>query len=112
MTDQTDDIRAKGLAILNNIEQMRLLRAKQELLFRELEQLALLMAQGIDPALVKSYGYDPTKDNRKPPRSSGFHFGWDAQRQWRENHPVWNYVKMETGEKVYLETPIVAPRKA
>lgn len=99
MTD-AEHIQQLGQRMLATIEEVRQKTAERDRLLSVLEMQAMVMSQGIDVRNVKSYGYDPLTDKRKPM----------IKDQWRKpKSPVYNYLIMKDGTRIDME-PVPVPR--
>lgn len=94
----SEDIKAKGQAIVDAVAKIRAKDAERNRLLMELERVAAIMLQGVDPADIKGWGYDPTKD---------------GGRHLDGNRPtVYNVLHMKDGSVVLLNPPIkILPKR-
>jgi hypothetical protein len=93
-------LQEKGQSILDMLVNIRKLREQQEALWRELEDQAALMLQGIDPQEVRGLVYDPLKDKRR-----------HRPEMCHDNRPgFYNVVKMKDGSEIILN-PMIPVRK-
>jgi hypothetical protein len=88
----SEEMKARGAAILQAVAAIRAKNAERERLLLELEQVAALMLQGIDPNEIKGWVYDPMKDK-------GRHL--DGNRP-----TVYNVLHMKDGSIVLLDPPV------
>ena len=87
-------LKEKGQAMLDNIASMRKLREQQEELYKELEQIAQLMLQDINPKDIEKTIYDPKLDKRR-------------QKTWEvELPPILNVVVLKDGSRKELIPPL------
>jgi hypothetical protein len=88
----TEKMKARGAAILKVVASIRARNAPRERLLLELEQVAAVMLQGIDPEDIKDWVYDPMKDKG---------------RHLNGNPPtVYNVLHMKDGSTVLLNPPV------
>jgi hypothetical protein len=95
----SEDIKAKGMKMIETIQSLRAKWREQLHTAGELELVARLMLQGIDPNDVKSWGYDSHKDKRRRDVFAG------------RLVAVHNFVILKTGEIVDLDPPLPVCRK-
>ena len=96
----SEDIKTKGQAIIDAVAKIREKNAERERLLLELEQVAAIMLQGVNPEQIKGWVYDPLKDKRR-------HL-WHGQRP-----DVYNVLHMKDGSVVLLNPPVkMLPKEA
>jgi hypothetical protein len=90
----SEEMKARGAAILQAVAAIRAKNAERERLLLELEQVAALMLQGIDPNEIKGWVYDPMKDKTR------------HQHELYKRPTVYNVLHMKDGSVVPLNPPV------